>query len=467
MFDRKRKSIQVNTIGEVDHGKSRTRLEEHLTNNKVGKINCIWFTQDNGKLHPQIIPNLSIWIQEAKHCNFSVVLWTNKGHIQQSEIDALVEQKIIVRDHSEYKQSVLYPFFLQFLEKGIDGDKVAFALASDIFRMSILELTPEDEYFIYVDPNDITLSCLKEDLMNLPSRMKHNLLGFSFYAERLHQNLYHLRNDVLIALKKNNPIFFQDYLETYRQHIKNTQHCYVTPVSDEQAQDLARKITNQITDKFFKISGSGVVSAKFGNYIEPCSMLNSGRFIHSMRRIADGNTWLPTGECLHEKKMCGQFLKHGRIRIQPFKAQEHLNFDDMDVPQAKIIGTVHKELENTFLLEMLELWLQESIQELKMDLLMQYFEIYIKNSLIPSCKPWSALCAPPEKKLLTLPVSESTPTAFPKTPVSFIFWKNENQFSSENKCITSKHQEEYDKNFQELFNELKSEQIPGIDLSNC
>ena len=39
------------------------------------------------------------------------------------------------------------------------------------FRMAILELTPESEYFIYIDPNDILLLDLERNLSQLEKNM--------------------------------------------------------------------------------------------------------------------------------------------------------------------------------------------------------------------------------------------------------------------------------------------------------
>lgn len=146
-----------------------------------GKIHGIWLTNSGGKLHDAIIPNLSSYVQEASSNNFTIELWTNINELAQTEIDQLRLNSIIVRDHSECQTSSFYKYFLYFLEKGLQGDKAAFALASDILRMAILELTPEDQYFIYFDPNDVVFANLNDSLKELDNR--NNLLGLSFHID--------------------------------------------------------------------------------------------------------------------------------------------------------------------------------------------------------------------------------------------------------------------------------------------
>lgn len=273
-----------------------------------GSINGIWLTTPHGKLHPAIIPNLSLWKKNAVVCDFSVVLWTNTDELGEKQIRALKAKKIIVKDYSECSTSSLYKYFLFFLEKGINGDKAAFALASDILRMSILELTSDEEYFIYADPNDISFSSFKKNLHNLSEHMNHNSWGFYYYVQPL-LDFFHVRNDVLIALKQINPRFFNDYINAYKEHLKTTYEKYFTPATDEEAQELARQITMQTNTGYFKIiltHENPILRATFGNYKEQLTSVNCMVILPYDRIQKNGNTWLPKKEFLKEKEELSQ-----------------------------------------------------------------------------------------------------------------------------------------------------------------
>jgi hypothetical protein len=181
-------------------------MDELNFNKTRGSIHGVWLTKIGGSLHPKIIPNLSSLVSDAVVNDFCVVLWTNVNEIDPKELERLKAAKILVADHSYCKNSPLYKYFINFLQIGINGDKTAFALASDILRMAILDLTNDDKYFIYADPNDTKFFNLSVKLKNLDSLMVNNSFGYSFNVEPTPYRLdmFDCRNDVLIALKSKN-----------------------------------------------------------------------------------------------------------------------------------------------------------------------------------------------------------------------------------------------------------------------
>jgi hypothetical protein len=278
-----------------------------------GAIHGIWFTQPSGKLHPNIIPNLSSWVSAAAANNFTVVLWTNTNEIVPDEIAKLRKAGIEVADHSLCKTSPLYKYFNIFLAKGIKGDNTAFALASDILRMAILDLTANNEYFIYVDPNDIQLHNLNAKLKRLHSHMDLNSLGYAFNVEPTpyRADMFDTRNDVLIALKQKNPEFFRDYLNAYLTNLANNHTKYVKPTTDRQAQDLENLISNQTSAVFFQVNlfsdNSIRVVTSFANYHELYQLVNTEGYLQSQRLMQHGNTWLPIGELKEELEELAQY----------------------------------------------------------------------------------------------------------------------------------------------------------------
>jgi len=276
-----------------------------------GNIHGIWLTESGGKLHPAIIPNLSSWIADAAKAEFGVILWTNIKELDPQEIGRLNDAKIVVVDHSICKKSPLYKYFSYFLAKGINGDKAAFAVASDILRMTILDFTPNDKYFIYVDANDIQLFDLQKHLTELHLHMKDNAFGFSFKVVPIKSTMsgvdfVEMRNDILIALKEKNINFFQDYLRAYWSNVDRTYKTYRKPLNADVARSQASTISNETSAEYFTVSKSHDQSfnivAKFGNYIESQQIVNSDGYLKSARISEHGKTWLPSEEIVYENE---------------------------------------------------------------------------------------------------------------------------------------------------------------------
>ncbi len=277
----------------------------------AGSINTIWLTQADGELHPNILPNLSRLVADAHSCDFEIVLWTNMEQLRQSEIKKLTGNKITVKDHKECSNNPLYQYFNFFLQKGIAGDKTAFALASDILRMAILALTPNDEYFIYIDPNDVELTDLKNNIGAMYEKMKENSFGFSFYVMPIFQNPKYkndprniqIRNDVLLAHKKINPDFFNAYLKAYHAHLEKTHAQYVKPKTDGEAQIQANSITMSNGNAFFMILPGleiPIILARFGQYFASFGLINVLAYLSHERMLQHSNTWLPMGDLKEE-----------------------------------------------------------------------------------------------------------------------------------------------------------------------
>ncbi|KTD17770.1 hypothetical protein [Legionella jordanis] len=265
-----------------------------------GKIHSIWFTQASGKLHPAIVPNLLSWSKNISN-DFSIELWTNLNELLPSEIESLKLNNIIIRDHSACNPSPLYPYFLFFFEKGLQGDKAAFALASDVLRMCILGLTPDDEFFIYVDANDTAFLDLKKNLQNLDAFTQRSNLGYSFQAvAHPEERMVYTRNDVLIALRKIKPAFFNDYLKYYEQHLEQYHKDYVVPKTNSQAVELARNLTNSTERSFFRFIEKNdqelVAFTTFANHLDYVASINCMGFFPYVRLESSANTWLPYTE---------------------------------------------------------------------------------------------------------------------------------------------------------------------------
>jgi hypothetical protein len=269
-----------------------------------GAIHGIWLVKPNGKLHPAIIPNLSTWAHVAAKDEFHVVLWTNINELAPAELAHIKASNIQIADPSACKDSPLYKYYEYFFTKGLKGDTTAFALASDVLRMAILDFTANDKYFIYVDPNDVKLLNLADNLQHLDSVMHNNKLGFSFPVGPVAANskVFDIRNDVLIALKANNPNFFKDYLNAYWLNLEATYKKYKTPTTDAQAKLLATRISNDTSTLFFRLDqvedNSINIVSQFGKYSESWQAVNSSFYLTHARVTAHGNTWLPVGASL-------------------------------------------------------------------------------------------------------------------------------------------------------------------------
>lgn len=281
-----------------------------------GAIHGIWLNKSGNSLHPAIIPKFSAWAPVAAESDFQVVLWTNTDVLTQKDIDSLKKTNIVLADPRSCKDSPLYEYYSFFFEKGLAGDKAAFAMASDILRMAILDFTAEDKYFIYVDPNDIELTELKDDLQHLDCRMKNNKFGFSFPVGRPNQEseIFDVRNDVLIAKKNQNPEFFKQHLEAYWANLEKTYKNYKAPANNTEANILVNTISSNTSSVFFKLEKNDnsdfitkynpiVVITQYADFKEASQLVNSGSYLHFKRVIEHGNTWLPSDEMLSQEEM--------------------------------------------------------------------------------------------------------------------------------------------------------------------
>lgn len=239
-----------------------------------GLINSIWFISEH-TLDPTILANVTSWVDEATASDFRTILWTNKKALLAHQVEQLSSRGIIVADHSLCSASPLYPYFLYFLEKGVEGDKAAFALASDILKIAILELFPLKEHYIYVDPSKVTLSALRICLGNLRSCMLTNSLGFFFQITPPAPDAGkpYINSNVLVALKYINPEFFNEYFKAYLVHLEKTYTHYSTLALYKHP--IHKIITEPTSSDFFDIERhSRMVRATFGPYAELWPMVN-------------------------------------------------------------------------------------------------------------------------------------------------------------------------------------------------
>lgn len=267
-----------------------------------GAIHGIWLVTPGGKLHSAIIPKFSAWTPVAAKADFHVVLWSNIDSLKPEEILRLQDANITIGNPSDFKSSPLYKYYNYFLEKGSTGDTTALALASDIFRMIILDFTADDKYFIYVDPNDVDFIGLENSLQNLDTHMRNNKLGYAFPVGAVTEktNVFEMRNDVLIALKTKNPKFFKDYLMAYWANLEEIYKSYEKPSTDEQAKLLANRISNSTSTLFFRLESlndkSIQIFTQFADYSEKCKVIDSNSYLNYFRVISHGNSWLPNGK---------------------------------------------------------------------------------------------------------------------------------------------------------------------------
>jgi hypothetical protein len=265
-----------------------------------GSIHGIWIVKKSGKLHPQVVPNLSSLANTAAKSNFQVILWTNVEELSKEDIALLNTTNIKIGNPHTFKQSPLYKYYQFFYQKGLNGDTAALALASDIFRMVILDFSPEDKFFIYMDPNDINLSNLSDNLKHIDHRFTYNKLGYAFPLgpTSKEETEFDLRNDVLIALKKTNPQFFKDYLNAYWANLERTYKRYTKPKDIVEAKFYANLISNSTSILFFRLEkysdNSLAIAAQFGLYKEEAKYVNSFSFLNLNRTLENANTWLPT-----------------------------------------------------------------------------------------------------------------------------------------------------------------------------
>ncbi len=249
---------------------------------------------------------ISQWKKKAVKCNFTIVLWTNLNELAEEEKKSLESLGITFNDYSICEMSRFYRYFLYFLNQGIAGDKAAFGLASDIFRMSLLELAPADQYFIFVDGNDILLPDLENNLNKMMQSFYLNQLGLTFLIipHPNHPGDYHVSNEVVVALKRINPNFFKDYFEAYKNNLEKTHKQYSRPTTYEEAHTMVALISNQVTNNFFGYYCTGgvvAIFAKFGLYEEPLFSLNC-TLLPYKRETQFSNTWIPEKSTLPERQ---------------------------------------------------------------------------------------------------------------------------------------------------------------------
>lgn len=130
-------------------------------------INGFWITRANGKLLPENIPAISLWVSNAKSCGINVVLWTNLNEVATEEIDRIKSLGIILKDHSSCNVSALYKDFLSNLKTGIGGDDYALAVATFLLRNMVkLDIFRDSETYISCITDDyLADDCSKYELL--------------------------------------------------------------------------------------------------------------------------------------------------------------------------------------------------------------------------------------------------------------------------------------------------------------
>lgn len=279
-----------------------------------GSLHGIWFT-NSGRIHPKVIELLPRWARELQGTGLTAVLWTNKASLDKDTIAYFERNNVKVCDYSLCEKSKLYYYFLYFFEKGQAGDITAFALASDILRMAILDGIDEEEYYIYADPNDTEFDHLGLAVSQLERRFARNTLGFA-YPIHLQVNpdqtdfRLDIRNDVLIAFKKRNPAFFRDFLECYKNSLELRHSFYLKPRTVTEAINQALTITNCTYGAFFTVTydeaslqsarATMATMATFGPYRATWADIFTRCYLAFTRIIDAADTWYPVENALQE-----------------------------------------------------------------------------------------------------------------------------------------------------------------------
>lgn len=320
-----------------------------------GAIHGIWLVKPGAYIHPAIIPKLSTWVPIATETGFQVVLWTNADSLKREDIIALKSSGIIVADPKACKDSPLYKYYQFFFSKGLSGDQGAFAMASDILRMAILDFTAEDKYFIYADPNDIEFYDLKENLQHLDCRMKNNKFGFAFpiILPRADSNIFDVRNDVLIAIKGNNPEFFASHLKAYWENLESSYKAYKKPENNTEANYLVNTISNNTSPVFFRLEQSSdnyinmnrsvSVITQYANFNETSKIVNSASYLKFKRVLENGNTWLPSKEnvTLEGHAKIVSLIQQENTTISSRLSKESIFSDTMESARKLMIDNIY------------------------------------------------------------------------------------------------------------------------------
>lgn len=137
-----------------------------------------------------------------------------------------------------------------------------------------------------------------------------------------------------------------------------------------------------------------------------------------------------------------------RIGLPGSVAEERMVFDSLEHPRnsmdsEEIIGTSSINIKSPDLYPHLTPEEEQYIQSMlnALDIIMGFAPARVpeqNNIFIPLFKPWLALCAPPEKKMLTWPVSEPAKIAGQPLSGLGLFWKKDKELlgigDTEPKC---------------------------------
>ncbi len=204
-----------------------------------GTFNSIWLTGKGKGLYPSLVENMLRHSSIIQAADFEHVLWTNLDELKEGAADGLRDAGVVIKDHKECEKSSLYRYFKYFLEKGIDGDVAAFALASDILRNAIMQLSEPGQYYVYYDANDTVFKDLEASLKDI-DKLKND--WDHFFCVKCSAVYIDIRNDVIIT-RKSNSEYIEMYLRAYEKNLKETYASYTKPTSDKDAVAAARKIS--------------------------------------------------------------------------------------------------------------------------------------------------------------------------------------------------------------------------------
>lgn len=272
----------------------------HLLNSIGGYmidiIGGCYFTP-NGDIPEAVVTNLLKIGSIAKNSSFFVYFWTDLSKLNLKLKKKLVDEGIIVQDYRELK-TTFNEVLAKFIEKGHMGDKCAYALASDIFRVAYSEVLAEEQIFVYIDLNDIEFLDLNNDLFYLRDKFKKNPWGLSFPINIFNTDssgkitLVELRNDCLIMRKSNNPSFFERFIKNYRTTLLQREHSYITPENYNQAKKQADGISCFISSIPIEIDQDlgtvYMVNAKEQAKVEE---IDFSKYIAVQRMFEHGNQW--------------------------------------------------------------------------------------------------------------------------------------------------------------------------------
>lgn len=316
----------------------------------TGKMVAIYFLKKDDLFAEDILQNIMYITKACKDSNFSSEFWTNVETFDPVAFSVLAREGVKIKDYTSLEEKYV-DIIRYFVELGNQGDKAAYAAASDILRVAMAESLEADTLlYVYYDCNDTVFSKLQEDLGQLPDKFEKNPWGLAFQ----HYTGFpiDLRNDRMIVRKKNNPEFLEAFFREYFESVQNHYQKYKWCQDEDTKQRFITKITcfsslfdidmknQQIRAKkklsFYINEANGVIhvpprarilNSHLVNYRASSEEINFSTYITSNQVLEKSCSWREFDlrlDNLEWAEWYDQRLEHGVIYINPEK--EHYRF---------------------------------------------------------------------------------------------------------------------------------------------